>query len=703
MSAFDLLHPAVQHHVVNSLGWRGLRPHQEQAIEPILRGEHVLVQAPTAGGKTEAALLPVLSRMLQEGWGSPGVLYLCPIKALLNDLLSRIERIGMLLGRRVAVWHGDIGAGERARIRREPADILLTTPESVEVMLVSRLLDHHRFFRPLRAVVVDEVHAFAGDDRGWHLLSLLERLDRLTERPVQRIALSATLANPDELLDWFTAAAAAPKRVISTPAPASAAADVQIDFVGGVTNAAVVVSRLHRGEKRLVFADSRSQVESLAGELRRLGVETYVSHSSLGVDERRRAEAAFARGTDCVIVATSTLELGLDIGDLDRVIQIDAPYSVAGFLQRIGRTGRRAGAVRNCLFLATTPDAFLRACGIVHLWRGGFVEPVRAPALPFHVLAQQVLGLSLQEAGIGRPGVPDWLRGFLKAAGMDAGAVRTLLEHMVASGILFEEGGLLGVGPAGEARYGRKNFLEVFTVFLSPPLFQVLHGRTEIGTVHESTFTDHRDGPARLSLAGRGWKVTHVDWSRRQAHVEPVEQAGRSRWLGGGQRIHFELAQEVKAVLLGKGTGLPLSSRGRKELESIIEEFGWLEPGATTLVRAENEPPTWWTFAGSRYNAAAAHELRTRGWSASADGLAVVVQSLREDIELPEVLASVAAELAADPRGAIGPGAAEEIKFADCVPAAFLERMLRARLDPVTEAGRVAGMAIGVRVAAASA
>ena len=142
-----------------------------------------------------------------------------------------------------------------------------------------------------------------------------------------------------------------------------------IDYVGNVPNAAHVISRLHRGEKRLAFTDSRSQAEELASFLRGQGVETFISHSSLSRDERLRAEQAFQEARDCVIVATSTLELGIDVGDLDRVIQIDAPTKVASFLQRLGRTGRRTGTARNCLFLATNPHALVRAAAIEKLWR----------------------------------------------------------------------------------------------------------------------------------------------------------------------------------------------------------------------------------------------------------------------------------------------------------------------------------------------
>jgi ATP-dependent helicase Lhr and Lhr-like helicase len=166
VTAFDRLHPALQHHIVNSLGWKTLRPLQEQAIDPILGGDDALLIAPTASGKTEAAVFPVLSRMLAERWSGLSVLYICPLKALLNSLGIRLQRYAVLIGRCVEVWHDDVVGSQRARIGREPPDLLLATPESIEVMLVSRRLEHRTFFANLRAVIIDELHAFAGDDRG---------------------------------------------------------------------------------------------------------------------------------------------------------------------------------------------------------------------------------------------------------------------------------------------------------------------------------------------------------------------------------------------------------------------------------------------------------------------------------------------------------------------------------------------------------
>ncbi|MBF0590315.1 MAG: DEAD/DEAH box helicase, partial [Magnetococcales bacterium] len=446
MSAFEQLHPAVQHHIVNSLGWSSLRPLQESAIAPILQGQNGILLAPTAGGKTEAAFFPILSRMLSENWQGLTVLYICPIKALLNNLEHRLASFSGLLGRRVALWHGDIRDSQRQKIGKAPPDILLATPESLEVILVSRRVDHHHFFQHIQTVIIDEVHAFAGDDRGWHLLSLIERLSFLTGRNVQRIGLSATVGNPEDLLQWVAGSSPSPGQVINPPVEDTVKPDVQVDFVANLSNAALVISRLHRGEKRLVFCDSRSQVEKLAVELRSLKVETFVSHSSLSLDERKRAEAAFAQGQNCVIVATSTLELGIDVGDLDRVIQMDAPYTVSSFLQRIGRTGRRTGSCRNCLFLATTEEAFLRTMGLMQLWREGYVEPIKPPPLPFHILAQQMMALVLQESGIGMGAWQQHIGGMPGFNSMAPEDQNAMICFMLAQGILFEEGGLLMMG-----------------------------------------------------------------------------------------------------------------------------------------------------------------------------------------------------------------------------------------------------------------
>lgn len=691
MTAFDQLHAALQHHIVNSLGWRELRPLQQQSIVQILAGRHALLLAPTAGGKTEAAFFPVLSRMLSENWTGLGVLYLCPIKALLNNLDVRLSGYCNLVGRWSGIWHGDIRDADKRSVLRDNPDCLLTTPESLEVMLVSKRTDEEALFRNVRVVIVDEIHSFAGDDRGWHLLALLERVTKIAGREIQRIGLSATVGNPAGLLDWLSGHCQG-ERVVIAPRDESVSARpaVEIDFVGNLDNAAIVISRLHRGEKRLVFTDSRSRAEQIAARLRAGKVQTYVSHSSLSADERKRAEQAFAEGSDCVIVATSTLELGIDVGDLDRVIQIDAPATVSSFLQRMGRTGRRTGTLRNCLLLATSHSALVRTAGLVKLWSSGYVEPIEPPPSPFHIFAQQIMALALQQGGIGRKTWRGWIGRMPAFARMSDEETESIIAHMLREGLLSDDEGLLWFGREGEAAFGRKNFMDLLSVFQSPPLFIVRHGRTDLGEVHESSFLIKTGNRPVLSLAGRSWVATHIDWVNRVAYVEPTEQVGRSRWLGPGQPLSSRYCQAIKEVLLSEERPAHYSRRAAEEMSDAREEFSFLSDGATTALSSQSEGRTyWWTFAGLRANAALSDAMRgLSGVDASADNLAIKIEGLTKARGMESALAALRQN---PPRGgscAEVAKAVEDLKFSVCLPTSLAESMLSARLSDPAAVGR---------------
>jgi ATP-dependent Lhr-like helicase len=671
LTGFDQLHPAVQHHVVNTLGWPELRPLQDQAVAPILAGEHVLALAPTAGGKTEAAILPLLSQVATQGWPGLSVLYVCPLRALLNNLLPRLERYGEFVGLRVGLWHGDVGAGARNRIIADPPEILLTTPESLEAILMSTRRDHVEFFSGVRTVVVDEVHSFGGDDRGWHLLAVLERLSVVAGRDIQRIGLSATVGEPERLLRWLVGSSTGPARVVA-PVPGSGvvAPEVTLDHVRSLSNAATVISQLHAGEKRLVFCDSRARVEELSVQLRDLGTNTFVSHSSLALDERRRAEEAFAQATNCVIVSTSTLELGIDVGDLDRVIQIDSPTTVAGFLQRLGRTGRRLGTVRNALFLTTNPELeLIRAAGLLSLWSTGYVEPVEGPPKPYHLLAQQILAYVLQEGSIARSRWSEVVgRLPVFAEIVASGLGLRILDHLVDTGMLFDDGsGILSMGPSGEKSYGHRHFLDLTSAFTSNPLFVVRHGSKEIGYLDPISLLTPDRSFATVLLSGHTWKITSIDWDRHCAWVEPVSADGRSRWLGDGQPLSAPLCDAIRNVLAGEDPAcVTLTARASEGLDQFRSSFRWVQPGKTAVTRGESSLH-WWTFAGLHANAgimAGMGDLlggvrpdnlfiKLDRDKATFDGVRAFVGELDPD-ELP--VSWIATDLAAD------------LKFTDCLP-----------------------------------
>jgi ATP-dependent Lhr-like helicase len=632
------LHPGLVHHIVNTLGWPSLRPLQAAAVDPLLDGRDALLLAPTAGGKTEAAVFPTLTAMADRDWRGLSVLYVCPLRALLNNLHPRIATYAGWLGRTADLWHGDTTAGQRRRTRVERPDILLTTPESIESILVSTLADTRQFFADVRVVVVDEVHAF-----GW-------------------LQGGAGVTRPGVVL---APAAQAP----------DAAAEVGLDYVGSVENAATVVSALHTGEKRLVFCESRGQAEQLALALRARQVRTFVSHSSLSVDERRQAEQAFTEARDCVIVATSTLELGVDVGDLDRVIQLDAPATVASFLQRLGRTGRRTGGQRNMLFLATREAAALHAAGLLRLWQDGYVEPVTPPPAPRHIAAQQLLALCLQERRVGQATWPEWYGDI----GLFDGTMPEIVDWLVETGHLDIEAGMLSIGPEAERQYGRRHFMELLTVFAAAPEFTVLHGRQELGATDALMLMTKVDGPRVISLGGRAWRVTHIDWSRRRCYVDVSDLPGRSLWQGGLPPLSYRLAQSQRGVLLGADPEVDLSRRAAKALSGLRDGADGRVWESGTVVENRDSERWWWTWAGARANATLAaalpdlvevsrrtdnHRLRLRP-DTSAAQLRTALDQLAAAEALPPPL------ITAD--------AVEGLKFGDVLPPHLAMSTLAAR------------------------
>lgn len=684
MSNFHLLQPALQHQIVNALGWREMRPFQDAVIEPLIRGEHRIILAPTAGGKTEAAFFPTLSRMLAEGWAGLSVLYLCPIKALLNNLDTRLSRYCDLVGRKSALWHGDVGPGARKAILREPPDCLLTTPESLEVMLISTKVDERSIFSGIQAVIIDEIHAFAGDDRGWHLLSVLERVRRLAGREFQRIGLSATVGNPDDLLDWLAGPCAGKKGVSLPPLGAvlPAEPEVTIDHVGSLQNAAVVIGRLHRGEKRLVFLDSRAKAEELGQHLRQLGVTAFVTHSSLSQEQRRQAEDAFATKQDCVIVATSVLELGIDVGDLDRVIQIESPSTVSSFLQRMGRTGRRAGTVRNCLFLTITEDGLLQAAGLVDLWKSGFVEPVIPPPMPEHVLAQQLMALVLQEGGVAEGGWEEWIsrvHGFQEIGHDEASR---LVQSMLDKTILWTDSGILGIGESGEKTFGKRHFMSLLSVFLSSPLFTVLHGRREIGSVDESTFHDGsgEKGPKVLLLGGMAWRSEHIDWERKLVFVEPTDNRGKSRWRSQPPGLKFSICQSILRVLTDRKHEGYCSRRAVASIELLRLENHELRMDCTLLDHTR-DGYIWSTYAGAGANAAMATALQRRtGLTVGVDSFTIRIKGEINLADLAGTIDTIRQQPSESLMPMINPQAVTALKFSSCLPDGRAEEILSRRL-----------------------
>lgn len=548
--------------------------------------------------------------------------------------------------------------------------------------------------------------AGAGDDRGWHLLAVLARLESLIGRPLQRIGMSATVGNPDELLDWLRGGRAggggspggrAPGgRVIAPPAPVTMVPEITVDAVGSIGNAATVIAALHQGEKRLVFVDSRRLAEELGAHLRQRGITTFVSHSSLSAAQRRESEEAFAEARDCVIVATSTLELGIDVGDLDRVIQINAPRTVSSFLQRLGRTGRRPGTTRNCLFLALDDAALAQTLGLLHCWASGWVEPVVATPEPRHIAAQQILAAALQTRRVPLAG---WRRqwGELPLFGDDGADI---MDHLLAQGFLEHDAGSAFIGVEAEKHFGRRHFMELLAVFTAPPEFRVFAGRTEVGMVDTGMLTDDVEDVRVLLLGGRSWRVTHIDWKRRQVFVEATDIAGRARWTSIPDGVSFELARGVRSVLLGATpAGVTLSRRADEALAGYrAQRSGEVVDGALVVERDARGEWRWWTWAGAKANrtlAAWATDLVPQRQRIGAESI-----RLHSDLTVDAITEGLAAVRARDewPVPAVDARAVRGLKFSAALPDDLARRTLAVRAMDTEHAEDVLGERVSYRL-----
>jgi ATP-dependent helicase Lhr and Lhr-like helicase len=316
------------------------------------------------------------------------------------------------------------------------------------------------------------------------------------------------------------------------------------------------------------------------------------------------------------------------------------------------------------------------------LWKKGYVEPVVPPPFPYHILAQQLMALALQEGGIGRVTWRDWISSVPAFAQTSPDAIDAIIRHMVYQGILFEEDGILAMGQAGEREFGYRNFMELFSVFNSPPLVGVFYGQSDIGQVHELTFQVRDAAPAVLTLAGRGWLVNHIDWPRRQAYVEPTDLAGRSRWVGTAQPMHLMLCQAVAKVLGGAELAVNLSKRAHAKLQEARIEHPWVEAGSTALIQRQSGAVEWWNFAGGLSNAVLAGYFRRLGIEASF-GQAQVVFAVNSDISairsaIQQLVCDATTVLTVPPAQDVLP----ELKFSACMPDQLLTKMLATRMDP---------------------
>jgi len=609
MDTFSRLHEGLRQVLAHRIGWSELRAVQEKAYEAVSGGNDVLVIAPTAGGKTEAALIPVVDGILKGGFSGVAALYLAPLKALINDQEDRFSSFCLPTGLEVMKWHGDVPKGDRAWKDNEPPHILMITPESLEVLLMERELSLG--LANLRYLIIDELHAFVESERGVQMRVLIDRLDRISGRKIQRIGLSATVGNPEEILSWLSGSRHGEVlvRISAPPQPK------RFTFVVEEKESAraSALARIVRAKKALVFVNSRSDAEAVNTALAGRVDQLLVHHSSLSPEMRRETERAFSESESSCIICTSTLELGIDIGNLDVVVCIGPPPSVSSFLQRMGRSGRRGKPPYVACILKDACELLCMVAVIESASRKE-VEPLHPPKKPYNVLVQQVLLEIVRKRRTSWSHIRRFVRGLFAFRGIKPREIDALLGVLDDSGILVGDGDMLMPGPGAESSFGRSNWKDLFSVIKGGSEFRAVTPDGEmIGTL-DARFVAGKNRKS-FTLGGKSWTFVKSDDSHELVVVVPGEgEKNEIFWTGGRTGFSPLVCQAVGRILSTGGSMLPLPEPERALISGVIDALPELIPRGICILEKpgkRNYDVTILTFRGRMFNGILASLIRS--------------------------------------------------------------------------------------------
>ena len=663
-AAFDSLHPKIQEAIWGQR-WGELRPLQVEAIHAVLdTDDHLILAAATASGKTEAAFLPVLSQVATAPADSVEVLYISPLKALINDQFRRLEDLCAHAEIPVHRWHGDVSAADKQRLRQSPAGVLLTTPESLESQFINYDRHLRRMYAHLRFVVIDELHAFLDNVRGIHLRSLLARLAVATDTRPRKIGLSATIGDfaparaflcmevPEDVRVLQDVTQGKELRIgLKAYLDAREAGEEPVSKElgsgqgGGLSAVAADVAQRFRGESNLIFCNSRRQTELLADKLRALAEREHwprnpfvLHHGSLSRDLRLETEQELKSGQPVTAICTSTLEMGIDLGAVRAVGQVGPPWSVASLVQRLGRSGRRDGepqilrlytldepiTQRSSLTDRLFPE-LVRAIALLDLHRERWLEPPEEERYHFSTCVHQVFSVLRQTGGATAAHLHEVLcaRGAFRK--LMATELATLLRGL-ASRALIEQvpTGELILSPTGERIVESRDF---YAAFASQVEYCVEHNGQAIGVLPQDSVP--AEGEFML-FAGRRWQVGFIDHFGKRVGVTPAKGWKQPRFAGGIGHMHPMVAQRMKRVLHGEENLTFLNAQAAEYLAIARKCFTDAGLGQADVVVGINGVE-WFPWQGGRVLQTLQLCAKAGGISAERDDLCLRYQKLSVD------------------------------------------------------------------------
>ena len=609
---FDKLAPFVQEYIYRNK-WENLHDIQAEAIHAILDGsDHILISSGSATGKTEAALLPIITDLHNNPPATIGVLYIGPLKALINDQFERLTELLEESYIPVQSWHGDVAQTKKTRFLRQARGILQITPESLEAMLINRHHELKRLFSDLRYVIIDEVHALIASDRGRQVMCQLERLARYQKRPARRIGLSATIGEPHLTKAWLSGNSKPKAQLIKSSrqrsaeigleyfllptdeddktttdnsSPGKTPADEANSLAKLIVEASDYYEHMHQMTQRkgvnktLIFANARADTEDVVVNMRQLSERKrqpnfyHVHHGSISAPLREAAEAAMKdKSQPACTAATVTLELGIDLGQLDQVLQVNSTHSVSSFVQRLGRSGRRGDPAR-MFFYSTEQDGekrhlgeelpwnLLQTIAIIQLYaEEKWIEPSEVPKMPLSLLYHQTMSIIKSHSELSPPQLAERLLTLSPFKSITQEHFRRLLPHLLDIEHLERtERGDLIIGVEAERIVNNYRF---YAVFEDNTEYRVRDKSREIGTIQAAPEVD-----STIALAGYAWRVLSVDENTRVIEVRRSMGKADTHWSSTGPPIHTRILQKIRAILLGQDSYLYLQARAKKRLQ----------------------------------------------------------------------------------------------------------------------------------------
>lgn len=604
-SNYFLLEEKIQNGIRDVLKWNSLTSIQEEAIPYILDGNNCVLLARTAGGKTEAAFIPILNTIFKESLKPISVIYISPVKALLNNQELRLKKLGKIAGVDAFKWHGEVNYSNKRKFAIEPKHIIATTPESLEVMLMSDSYDKELLFSNIRFVVIDEIHYFAENYRGAQLISIIERINSYSKYDIQRIGLSATIGNPKDILKWMTGSSSRKGSVIKQ-ADSPKKTKILIRYIDEFSpdSMKVMLPEL-KDSKSLFFCNSRSNSEMMAKILKQTGVNAKVHHSSVSKGLREISEDKLKSAGEMCLCCTSTMELGIDVGDLDVIVQLNTPSTVASFRQRMGRTGRRPGAESHYEFCVDNSISLVNAIAIVELARKKWIEPINIGQASYTVLFQQLISMILERYGLDKEYGQRIINHTNSFSDISDESIKKFIDYLIQNEYIEYSNGEYILGKSIENRYGYNILMSFISVFETIPEYSVIYRNKEIGTLQSwfTTIASKDNKHIRFALAGSTWEAQEINEEKHRIFVERSKEGDAPLWLGNGETISYEIAQEMLKVLCGNGDYGYIDSKSRSVLKSVrIQHSALGIKENEILIDVVKNGFDIYTFAGHKVN-----------------------------------------------------------------------------------------------------